>query len=66
MLIFLALAMVGAVVWWVARLAARADTARSSATQSKYVASGFSRTEETGRAPLVRLKPDTTYERIPL
>ena len=33
MLIFLPLAMVGAVVWWLARLAARADTQRSSATK---------------------------------
>jgi hypothetical protein len=32
MLIFLPLAMVGAIVWWLARLAARADTERPSAT----------------------------------
>ena len=33
MLTLLPLAMVGATVWWLARLAARADTERQSATQ---------------------------------
>jgi len=33
MLTLLPLAMVGAIVWWLARLAARADTERPSATQ---------------------------------
>ena len=33
MLTLLPLAMVGALVWWLARLAARADTERPSATQ---------------------------------
>ena len=33
MLIFLPLAMIGAIVWWLARLAARADAERPPATQ---------------------------------
>jgi hypothetical protein len=33
MLTLLPLAMIGATVWWLARLAARADTERQSATQ---------------------------------
>ena len=60
MLIFLPLTMIGATVWWLARLAARAGTERQSTTQHvadgaqvreaetyshSYVVSGFSRTE---------------------
>jgi hypothetical protein len=33
MLIVLPLAMIGGIVWWLARLAARADTERQSATE---------------------------------
>ena len=52
MLIFLPLAMIGAMVWWLARLAARADTERSSVTQHVVDSDSFVQgTSPTRRGP---------------
>ena len=64
MLTLLPLAMIGAAVWWLARLVARADTERSAAQHiADRAPVGGSETYAVveARAPLVRLKPDTTY-----
>ena len=63
MLTLLPLAMIGATVWWLARLVAR--TERQPATQHIADRAPVGGTETyavvEARAPLVRLKPDTTY-----
>jgi Na+/melibiose symporter-like transporter len=57
MLTLLPLAMVGATVWWLARLAARAETEEEhrlewkSLPRSSYVASGFSRNRDADLPP---------------
>jgi hypothetical protein len=54
MLTLLPLAMIGATVWWLARLAARAeseDVASGFSRKSPYVASGFSRKGDADLPP---------------
>jgi hypothetical protein len=57
MLTFLPLAMVGAVVWWLRRLAARADTERQPATHhavDRAPVGGFETSAPAGLVPVTR------------